>query len=59
MQAIKSVQVTVTSGQRSGFQIVLANSKTSPISTTLIPAGLLDPGMRVVIVVTVNGMPNV
>jgi len=59
IQAIKSIQVTVSSGQRSGFQIVLANSKTSPISTVLIPAGLLDPGIRVVIVVTVNGMPNV
>ena len=59
IQALKSVQVTVASGQRSGFQIVLANSKSSPISSTMIPAGLLDPGMRVVIVVTVNGLPNV
>jgi hypothetical protein len=59
VQAIKSIQVTVTSGQRSGFQIVLANSRTSPISTTMIPAGMLDPGVRVVVIVTVNGMPNV
>jgi hypothetical protein len=59
IQAIKSVQVTVSSGQRSGFQIVLANSKRSTLSTTLIPAGVLDPGVRVVIVVTVDGMPNV
>ncbi len=59
VQAIKSVQVTAAAGPRSGFQIVLANSKTSPISTTLIPAGLLDPGIRVVIVVTVNGLPSV
>jgi hypothetical protein len=59
IQAIKSVQVTVASGQRSGFQIVLATSKSSPISTTMIPAGLLDPGVRVIIVVTVNGLQNV
>ena len=59
IQAVKSVQVTVASGQRSGFQIVLANSKSSPISSTMIPAGLLDPGVRVIIVVTVNGLPNV
>ena len=59
IQAVKSVQVTVASGQRSGFQIVLANSKSSPISTTMIPAGWLDPGVRVIIVVTVNGVPNV
>lgn len=58
-QAIRSVQVTVTSGQRSAFQVVLANSKRSPVSTTLIPAGLLDPGIRVVLMVTVNGLPNV
>jgi hypothetical protein len=59
IQALKSLQVTVASGQRSGFQIVLANSKTSPLSTAMIPAGLLDPGVRVVIIVTVNGLPNV
>jgi hypothetical protein len=59
IQAIKSVQITVSAGQRSGFQIVLANSKTSPLSTTLIPTGLLDPGIRIVIVVTVNGTPSV
>jgi hypothetical protein len=59
IQAIKSVQITVSAGQRSGFQIVLGNSKTSPLSTTLIPTGLLDPGIRVVIVVTVNGTPDV
>jgi hypothetical protein len=59
IQAIKSVQVTVSSGQRSGFQIVLANSRRSPLSTTLIPAGLLDPGIRVIVIVTANGIPNV
>jgi hypothetical protein len=59
VQAVKSVQVTASSGQRSGFQVVLANSKRSPLSTTLIPAGMLDPGIRVIIVVTVNGTPSV
>lgn len=59
VQAVRSVQVTVASGQRSAFQVVLANGKRSPIGTTLIPTGLLDPGIRVVILVTVNGLPNV
>ncbi len=59
VQAIKSIQVTVTSGQRSGFQIVLGTSRTSPISTAMIPAGLLDPGVRVVVIVTVKGLPHV
>lgn len=58
-RALKSAQVTVQAGQRSGFQLVFSTSKTSPITTTLIPAGLFDPGMRVVIVATVNGMPKV
>lgn len=59
VQAVRSVQVTVTSGQRSAFQIVLANSRRSTIGRTLIPAGLLDPGVRIVIAVTVNGIQTV
>lgn len=59
MQSLKSAQVTVQSGARSGFQLVFALSKTSIISTALIPAGAFDPGIRVVIVATVNGIPNV
>ncbi|MBL7501516.1 hypothetical protein I6A84_12795 [Frankia sp. CNm7] len=59
IQAVRSVQVTVAAGQRSGFQVVLATSRNSPLTTTYLPAGLLDPGIRVVIVVTVNGLPNV
>ncbi len=59
VQALKSAQVTVQSGQRSGFQLVFAISKRSPITTTLIPTGLLDPGIRVVLMATVNGIPNV
>jgi hypothetical protein len=59
VQSLKSAQVTVQSGQRSGFQLVFAISKRSPITTTFIPTGLLDPGIRVVLVATVNGIPNV
>ncbi len=59
IQALKSVQVTVGSGQRSGFQLVLALSKRSPLLTAMLPAGYFDPGIRVIIVATVNSMPNV
>jgi hypothetical protein len=59
VQALRSAQVTVQSGARSGFQLVFAISKRSSLSTTLIPAGAFDPGIRVVLVATVNGMPNV
>ena len=57
--ALTSVQVTTTDGQRSGFQLTFAVSKRSLINTTLLPAGFFDPLVRVIIVVTVNGIPNV
>lgn len=57
--ALTSVQVTTTDGQRSGFQLTFAVSKRSLINTTLLPAGFFDPLIRVIIMVTVNGIPNV
>ena len=57
--ALMSVQVTTTDGQRSGFQLTFAVSKKSLINTTLLPAGFFDPLVRVVIVATVNGVPDV
>ena len=53
--ALTSVQVTVGSGQRSGFQLTFNYDKTSIISTRLLPMGFFDALMRVVIVVTING----
>lgn len=55
------ISVQVTSGKdRSGFQLQFAISKNSPLLTTLLPAGYFDPmSTRVVVVVTVNGFPNV
>jgi hypothetical protein len=57
--ALMSVQVTTTDGQRSGFQLTFAVSKKSLINTTLLPAGFFDPLVRVIIVATVNGIPDV
>jgi hypothetical protein len=59
IQAFQSVQVTTSSGQRSGFQITLAVSRQSTLMTTLVPSGYFDPGVRVIVVVTVNGTANV
>jgi hypothetical protein len=59
IDALTSVQVTVGSGQRSGFQLTFALSKNSVLTRTLIPAGYFDPMIRVILVVTVNGTPNV
>lgn len=53
--------VQVTSGKdRSGFQLTFAVSKKSPLLRTMLPAGYFDPIVtRVIIIVTLGGMPNV
>jgi len=59
IDALTGVQVN-SDKERSGFQLTFSVSKTSPLLTTMLPAGYFDPMVtRVVIVVTLNGMPNV
>jgi hypothetical protein len=58
-EALTSAQVTVSAGQRSGFQLTFQIGPRSPISNIAIPAGLFDPGIRVILMATVNGMPTV
>jgi hypothetical protein len=57
--ALLSAQVTVTAGERSGFQLAFDLSRNGVISTSLLPAGAFDPEVRVVLVVTVAGTPTV
>ena len=57
--SLTSVQVTTASGSRSGFQLSFTLAKNSPLTTTLIPAGFFDPLIRVIIIVTIGGLPNV
>ena len=57
--ALLSAQVTVASGQRSGFQLAFDLSKSGLINTTLLPAGFFDPKIRVVLAVTVQGTVTV
>lgn len=59
MDALQSIQVTMGVGQASGFQLTFAVSKRSTITRTLLPAGLFDPGARVIVVAVVGGMPSV
>jgi hypothetical protein len=59
VDALQSVQVTSSAGARSGFQLTFAVSKRSVITTTLLPAGLLDPPARVVIAAVVGGSTEV
>src|SRR5690242_19088122 len=59
IDALTAVEVTTTAGQASGFQLIFAVSKDSVINRGLLPAGLLDPGTRAIIVVIANGLPTV
>lgn len=59
MEALQSIQVT-SSRDRSGFQLTFTVGKTSPLQLALLPAGYFDPiTTRVIITVTLNGIPNV
>jgi hypothetical protein len=59
IESLLSVQVN-SSIERSGFQLTFGVSKDSPLLTTLLPAGYFDPMItRVLIIVTVGGLPNV
>lgn len=57
--SITSVQVTTAAGSRSGFQITFSLAKNSILSKALLPAGFFDPMIRVIVIVTINGFPNV
>lgn len=54
-----SVQVTTNSGQRGGFQLTFTLSKESMLNRVLLPAGYFDPTIRVIVIVTTKGMPDV
>lgn len=59
IDALTAVQVNTTAGQRSGFQLTFSLSKESLLNKALLPAGYFDPMIRVISIVTVNGIPNV
>jgi len=59
LDALESVEVTSRTNQ-AGFQLTFTAGKSSPLLTTMLPAGYLDPIVtRVIIMVTVRGLPNV
>ncbi len=59
IDALTSVQVN-SNKTGSGFQLTFAAGTNSPLLTTMLPAGYFDPIItRVVIIVTLNGLPNV
>ena len=61
IDALTGVQVVTTSGEStSGFELTFSLNKNSPLQTLfLLAGGVTPPIVRVVIVVTVNGTPEV
>jgi hypothetical protein len=59
IDALVSVQVTQTAGNRNGFQLQFSTAKLSRITTDFLPSGFLDPLTRVQIVVTLAGAQNI
>lgn len=60
LDALTSVQVTTSTDGPSGFQLQFTLSNNSPLHTIfLLAGGSMVPLIRVVIVVTVNGTPDV
>jgi hypothetical protein len=59
MDAIRSVQVTQKSGQRSGFQITMAMAKGGEIEQDLLPDGYFAPGKRLILSVITDGIREV
>lgn len=59
IEALTSIEITSAAGQASGFQMVFNFSSKSPLSTILLLLGQAGPFIRTIIVVTLNGTPNV
>ena len=60
LDALTGVQITTTAGRASGFQLTFKLTHDSPLHTLfLVSAGLPLKIIRVIIVVTVNGTPEV
>jgi hypothetical protein len=59
VDALTSAQITTSAGSASGFQLTFAISKKSLLNQVLLPAGYFDPKIRVILVLTMNGLPTV
>jgi hypothetical protein len=59
VDALTSAQVTSAAGERGGFQLQFTLSNRSPLHTAFLIAAGQTPLLRVIIVLTVNGMPEV
>ncbi|GGW64527.1 hypothetical protein AB0E64_25370 [Streptomyces caelestis] len=58
-EALLSCQITMTAGERSGFQMAFDLSKKGAISKRLLPEGFFDPKTRVIVTVSIKGTSRV
>jgi len=59
MEVLTNVQVTSASGRGSGFQLTFTFSNRSPLYPLFLLGAVETPKLRVILVVTVNGTPDV
>jgi len=59
LEALTSLEVTSNTGGPSGFQLSFTLNNRSPLHTAFLVTAGQTPLLRVVIVVTINGIPNV
>jgi len=59
LDALTSVEVKSSAGKPSGFSLTFTLSNRSPLHTIFLVAGGQTPLLRVIIILTVNGMPQV
>jgi hypothetical protein len=59
MDALTSIKVTTAAGTASGFELNFTLSNHSPLHTLFLIGGAQTPLLRVIIILTINGSPNV
>src|SRR5215216_7251836 len=59
LDALTSVEVRSSTDGPSGFQLTFTLNNRSPLHTLFLIAGAQTPLLRVIIIVTINGTPNV
>jgi hypothetical protein len=60
LDALTGVTVTTAAGQPSGFELTFSVSRRSPLQTLfLLTGGSIPPILRVILAVTINGIPEV
>lgn len=59
LEALTNVQVTTAAGSASGFQLSFTLNNRSPLQTLFLIAGAETPLLRVILIATINGNPNV